>query len=48
MSDETSHPRNRFGCAIFPYIIENAVKLPSVQPFSDDIYTNRLHNFADD
>ena len=31
-----------------PIIVENAVELPSAQPFSGDVYTNRLHNFADD
>jgi len=44
MSDETSHPRNLFGCAIFPNIVENAAELPSAQPFPHDVSTNRLHN----
>ena len=44
MSDEISHPRNLFGCAIFQNIVENAAELPSAQPFSHDVPTKRLHN----
>lgn len=44
---QQSHPRNLFGCAIFPNIVENAAELPSAQPFSHDVSTNRLHNPTD-
>ena len=40
--------RNPVGCASLPNIVENTAELPSAQPFSDDVYTKRLHNSSND
>ena len=41
---ETSHRRNRVGCASDLIVLENVEQSPSGEPFSDDCYTIRLHN----
>ena len=41
---ETSHRRNRVGCASEPIVLENVEQSPSGEPFSDDLYTTLLHN----
>ena len=35
---------NRVGCASEPIVLENVEQSPSGEPFSDDLYTTRLHN----
>ena len=44
MTEENHHPRNPVGCATPSKLAENATDLPSSGPFSDDVYTKRLHN----
>ncbi len=41
---ETSHRRNRVGCASDSIVLENVEQSPSGEPFSDDCYTTLLHN----
>ena len=41
---ETSHRRNRVGCASDLIVLENVEESPSGEPFSDDLYTTLLHN----
>ena len=41
---EISGSRNRVGCASGLIVLENVEQSPSGEPFSDDLYTTRLHN----
>ena len=45
---ETSHRRNRVGCASGLIVLENVEQSPSGEPFSDDCYTTLLHNRPSD